>query len=196
MTAGFAGLASLMLLSACQTAAPAQTALNNKTVTPQAQTSAEATPLTANDCSKVTPVELAVILGNDAVTGKPVTTDQLMPQPVTEGPDKGSWICSYGESLKTTFTVYPLANEAAAKAYYDDYLQTQEDLSGKLDESQYPNGSYSEIVNTNNGWEGIRSEVTGSLMSRKGNVMLFIPSMPADKMMQVKITDAFFSKLK
>lgn len=195
MSVWLAGVASLLLLSACQTAAPAQKSA--QTVTPQPSAAAGGkTALAANDCSQVTPAELAPILETDSVTGNPITVDQLTPQPFLEGPDEGSWICSYGESLKTTFTVYPLPNETAAKAYYADYLQTQEDLSEKLDESQFPNGSYSEIVNTNNNWEGIRSEVTGSLMARKGNVTIFIPSMPADKMKQIKIADLFFGKLK
>ncbi len=193
MSVWFAGLASLMLLAACQTAPPAQN--GTKTVTPQPAAAGGKTAIAANDCSQVTPAELAPILGEDSITGNPLTPDQLTPQPVVEGPDEGSWICSYGESLKATFTVYPLANETAAKTYYADYLTDQENLSEKLDESQFPNGSYSEIVNTNNNWEGIRSEVTGSLMARKGNVTIFIPSMPADKLKQIKIADLFFGKL-
>lgn len=203
MSVWLAGLAGLMLLSACQPAAPVQNGTKTTqttgsiTITDNGKT-ADGGPksLAANDCSQITPAELAPILEKDSITGNPVTVEQLSPQPVVEGPDEGSWICSYGESLKATFTVYPLPNESAAKAYYDDYLTDQENLAEKLDESQFPNGSYSEIVNTNNNWEGIRSEATGSLMARKGNVTIFIPSMPADKMKQIKIADLFFSKLK
>ncbi len=138
------------------------------------------------------------LLTFESATCNGLTPDKLEPivnipaeelEPTVEALDENTWACYYGKDAAVYFTVTVGQTSRECTESLKNYHDELENMDKFLPHDQYPQGTHSDVNNAN--FQGIRSEVTGSLNARKCNINIFI-TRPEDKMMQVKIVEAFF----
>lgn len=149
-----------------------------------AQNQASATELLtfeSSTCNGLTPDKLSPIVN--------IAPEDL--EPKIEALDENRWACSYGKDAAVYFTVTVGQTTQECENALGNYHRELENMDKFLPQDQYPQGTHSNVKNTN--FEGIRSEVTDSLTANKCNINVFVTK-PEDKMLQVKIVEAFFSE--
>lgn len=175
------GLLSMLVLSACQPATPANTATNTGGQNVGVKVG-KAPALAANSCDTLTPADLSAIVG--------IPAEQLAPSvsPLYEG----VWTCSFGKNGEVSFTVTVSSSADKATSDMEEYRNNIETAAAVIPDGKYPQGAYSDISGV--GEEAIYSAVNNSLNARKGAVSILVMS-PNDKIKQVNVADAFFKKL-
>ncbi len=143
---------------------------------------------------------VADLLTFESATCNGLTPDRLAPivemppeelEPKVETLDENTWACSYGKDAAVYFTVTVTRTTQECDEILEDYRSQQDTLDKFLPQDQYPQGTHSDVKNR--AFEGVRSEVTDSLNAHKCNINVFVTK-PEDKLMQVKIVEAFFGE--
>lgn len=171
-------MVTILVFSACKQKSPAAPVV----YPPPAPEAPAAGILTFESatCNGLSPDELAPIVN--------IPAEEL--EPKVEAVDENKWVCSYGNQA-VYFTVTVTQTTQECDDSLENYRQNEENLAKFLPQDQYPQGTHSDVKRPD--FEGIRSEVTDSFNAHKCNISVFVTK-PEDKMMQVKIVEAFFKE--